>query len=199
MCRNHPPARPAWRSLTGARRCCVLFALACVGFTGCAQPRRQFAPAIDPAGLSDTAFLHYLARTPVVTVDEGTRAVLLLVGSTSEWSSPQERMDELLRRGAIKAAWRLKSDQVLDVGTLAYTLRVVCGVPPGLNDRIGKVTGLADRRAAVRTCHYAGLMPYAVPHAPVTGGALLAALTHGEAYVDAASADTTRVKPSRKR
>jgi len=151
--------------------------------TGCVQPKRSLTPEVDPATLNDTVFLHYLARTPLVTVDEGQRAVLLLVGSTDQWPTPEARSKELSQRGAIKSAWRLDQDGVLDVGTLAHMLRVVCDAPPGLNDRLGSWIGWGDRRAALKTCAFEDLLPYSVPHAPVTGGALVSALTRAEAYL----------------
>lgn len=168
----------------------VALAVVLLVMPACVQPRRSFTPDVDSATLSDTVFLHYLARTPMVTVDEGARSVLLLVDSEDERSTATSRTNELLRRGAIKVAWGLDPNQVLDVGTLAHMLRVLCDVPAGLNDRIGDVTGLGDRRAALRTCHRAGLLPYSVPHAPVTGGALLTALVRAETYLDVSSAET---------
>jgi hypothetical protein len=170
------------RSVDAGFACALLLSLSFVAITGCAQPRRTFQPSVDPSTLNDTVFVHYLAQTPLVTVDEGERAVLLLVGSTDQWPTPDGRKTELLRRGAIKASWRLESDRVLDVGTLAHMLRVLCDVPPGVNDRLGEWTGLGDRRAALRTCNAAGLLPYSVPHAPVTGGDLVSALTRAGAY-----------------
>ncbi len=100
---------------------------------GCAMPRRQFTPPVDPSALDDLAFTHYLATVPAVTVDEGARACLLLVGSTDSWPAEEDRLDELMRRGAVRKAWRLESARLLDRGTLAYMLRVLCGLPRGVN------------------------------------------------------------------
>jgi hypothetical protein len=160
---------------------------------GCAQPRRSFVPEVDPATLSDVAFTHYLAQAPVVTVDEGQRAVLMLVGTNDAGRTPDERRAALLRRGAIKPRWNLEPDQRLDFGTLAYMLRTVCEVPRGLNDVVSDWTGLGDRRAALRTCGFYELLPHRLPHEAVTGGELLSAITTAEAYLERHSPST---KPS---
>ena len=152
-------------------------------FPSCTQPRRTWTPEVDPATLNDTVFLHYLARTPYVTVEEGQRAVLLLVGASDEWPSPEARSEELLRRGAIKESWRLEPDRLLSMGTLAHMMLVLCDVPRGVNDRVGSWVGWCDRRAALQTCTYQALLPYARAHDPVSGGALVTALTRAEEFM----------------
>lgn len=151
--------------------------------SGCAMPRRQFVPPVDPSALDDLAFTHYLATVPAVTVSEGTRACLLLVGSTDSWQSADDRLSELMRRGAVQKAWRLESDRLLDRGTLAYMLRVLCGLRRGVNERLAEFTGLGDRRYALRSCVDAGLLDYGVPHEPVSGAELLSAITRAETLV----------------
>jgi len=146
----------------------------------CSAPRRTFEPAQDPSTLDDTAFVHYLASVPMVTVGEGSRAVLLLIGPTTQWPTPQQQTGELQDRGAIRATRRLEPDATLDKGTLAYMLRTVCHVPRSLNEVLVAPTGLGDRRYALRTCIDEGLLPYGLPNDPVTGGELLSALTRAE-------------------
>ena len=164
-------------------RLSLVYALLMVA-TGCAQRHRAYTPEVDPATLNDVVFMHYLARTPVVTVDEGQRAVLLLVGSTDEWPTPQARAAELTRRGAMKDSWNLNPEQLLDHGTLAHMLRVICNLPSGINDLMGEWFGIGDRRAALRTCTYEGLLPHNVPDQPVTGGDLQSALVRAESCLD---------------
>ena len=158
--------------------------------SGCALPRRQFIPPVDPSTLDDVAFTHYLAKIPAVTVAEGTRACLLLVGSTDSWPTATDRLGELVRRGAVRRAWRLESDRLLDRGTLAHMLRVICGLRSGFTGRLLESTGLGDRRYAVRACVNAGLLDYGVPHGPVTGAELLSAITRAERLVTPAESDT---------
>lgn len=147
------------------------------------MPQRTFQPEHDPATLDDVSFLHYLATVPVVTVDEGLRAVLLLTDAKTGPTTFEQRYELLLQRGAVKSAWRLSADQVLDKGSLAYIVRITCELPRGLNELFASVTGLGDRRYALNVCIREELMPYAVPHEAVTGGELLSALTNAERYL----------------
>ncbi len=149
----------------------------------CTRPQRTYQPAQDPATLDDVSFLHYLATVPVVTVDEGMRAVLLLAGDSARWSTFEQRYEELRRRGAVKKAWRIGPGQILDKGTLAYMLQCICDVPRSLNDELASKTGVGDRRYALKTCIHEGVMPYGLAHEPVTGGGLLSALTIVERYL----------------
>ncbi|MEK6799687.1 MAG: hypothetical protein AABZ12_12030 [Planctomycetota bacterium] len=155
-----------------------------ISLGGCLAPPRSFIPPVDPTRLDDVAFVHYLANTPTATVAEGARAVLLLVGSTSQWPLVEAQLDELTRRGAVKPAWRLAPDQTLDRGTLAFMLRTLCGLPRGINEKAASLTGLGDRRYAVRACADAGLLSYGLPHDPVSGGELVTALRNAEGRVN---------------
>jgi hypothetical protein len=155
----------------------------------CTAPRRTWTPPQDPTQLDDTAYLHYLATVPTVTVEEGSRAVLLLIGPTDRSATFEQRWAELEQKGAVKAAWRRSPGDTLDKGTLAYMLRVICDVPPGLNDLLAARTGLGDRRYALRTCVYHGMLSYGLPHDPVTGGELLSALSAAESRVACRVAD----------
>lgn len=150
---------------------------------GCAMPQRTYQPAQDPATLDDVSFLHYLATVPVVTVAEGMRAVLLLAGDGARGSTFEQKYEELRGRGAVKEAWRLEPGQILDKGTLAHMLQVICDMPRSLDDVLASKTGVGDRRYALKTCIHEGVMPYGVAHERVTGGELLSALTNAEGYL----------------
>jgi hypothetical protein len=169
----------AARSAAPAACTSLLFCVA-----GCTAPLRTYHPAQDPSSLDDVAFLHYLATAPVVTVDEGMRAVLMLKGVNARQMTYAERFDVLQEVGAVNTTWHLKPEQVLDKGTLAYMLRTVCGLPRSLNELLAGFLGLGDRRYALRTCVHEGLMPYDLPHRPVKGGEMLSALTEAERYLE---------------
>ncbi len=156
------------------------------GIGGCAMPIRSFTPDVQPNTLGDTAFLHYLATVPLVTVDEGMRAVLLLTDARSHPTDYDTRFDRLLGMGAVRENWQLSADQLLDKGSLAFMLRTVCDLRGGLNEALAARTGLGDRRYALKTCVHAGLMRYARPNDPVTGGELLSALTAAETHMPGA-------------
>jgi len=148
--------------------------------TGCASRPRAFQPPQSPALMEDAAFLHYLATVPVVNVDEGMRAVLLLKGPSSNWPVYDDRRAELLQMGAFQIHWKLEADDALDKGTLAYMLRVLCRLPRSFTELASLPTGVLDRRYALKTCVYEEILPYSTAREPVTGGELLSALTKAE-------------------
>ncbi len=152
--------------------------------SACSAPIRTWTPPLDPATLDDTAFLHYLATAPTVTVQEGGRAVLLLSGPTSRLPTWEEQKARLADLRALKPQWRLSPDQTLDKGTLAFMVAAACRVPPGLNDLLADVTGLGDRRSALKRCVDAGLITYGLPHDPVSGGELVLIVTRAESWTE---------------
>ena len=149
----------------------------------CVAPRREIAPPVDPSTLDDTAFLHYLATVPTVTVAEGVRAVGLLAGPTPQPATFEDQRSHLERLGAIKPAWRLQPHDTLDKGTLAYMLTAICKTPRSLTEAASAVTRLGDRRYALKTCIDEGLLPYGLAHDAVTGGELISALSKAERYL----------------
>jgi len=163
----------------------LLIALISLIPAGCSTlAKRHFVPPIDPAELDDTAFVHYLASVPTVTVSEASRGVFLLLGNSDRWPTYDQRRSELLRIGALQQRWKLEPDDTLDMGTLAYMLRVICDLSPSVSERLAEVTGLGDRRYALRRCVDAGLLPYQSAAQPVRGGEFVAALTKAEKYVN---------------
>ena len=171
--------RVSRRSRVWIRRLIVIFLAA----TGCSQTRTRLEPNPDPALMDDVTFLHHLRTRPVVSVDEGMRAVLLLRGSTEQWPTYKERRMELERLEAVQAAWNLHADARLDKGTLAYMVHGIAALRPSVNDRLASLTGLGDRRYALRTCIHEGLMPYGIAAEAVTGSELVALLASLESRV----------------
>jgi hypothetical protein len=143
---------------------------------GCSVARR-YQPAQDPSTLDGTSFLHYLATVPVVSVEEGCRAMLLAADGAERYGSDEERMAELLRRGVVREVWNLRPGDVLDKGTLAYMAYKTCDLPGGLNMHLLASWGLGDRRFALKEAAAAGIMPYDSAHSPVRGGELVSVLT----------------------
>jgi len=160
----------------------LLLAIAVVaaGNGGCTMPIRTYTPQVHPNTLNDTAFLHYLATVPLVTVDEGMRAVLILTDARPRPTDYAARFDRLLAMKAVRENWKLSADQLLDQGSLAYMLRAVCRLRGGLNEALASRTGWGDRRYALKTCVHAGILRNARPSDPITGGELLSALTAAE-------------------
>ena len=157
---------------------------------GCALPKRTHQPAVDPARLDDVRFLHYLATVPAVTVDEGMRGVLMLGDTDVSAMTFSERSAALQRQGAIRSAWGLAGDRLLDQGTLAHMLCAVCALPPSINQKLARRVQMGERRYALKACNDAGLMPYGLPHAPVSGGTLLSALTAAGRRIAAQTSET---------
>lgn len=149
---------------------------AALWMAGCAATR-NFTPETDPNTLDGTSFIHYLGTVPVVTVDEGCRAILLIADGQENFQSHQARYDELLRRGIIRTAWNLQADRLLDKGTLGYMAVQVCQADRGLNSLLLGSWGLGDRRYALQDAVAAGLMLFDAEFRPVRGGELLGVLS----------------------
>ena len=119
---------------------------------------------------------------PTVTVAEGVRAVGLLVGPTQQPTTFEDQRSHLESIGALKPGWRLQPLDTLDKGTLGYMLTAICKTPRSLTEAASAVTGLGDRRYALKTCIDEGLLPYGVAHDAVTGGELISALSKAERF-----------------
>jgi len=154
------------------------------------MPQRSYQPERDPAALDDVSFLHYLATVPVVSVDEGLRAVLMLAGAGENAVTYEQRYEALLERGAIKRSWDLNAGQVLSKGTLAYLLRTMCELPRSVDEVLASRTGVGERRYALKTCIDERLIPYGRAHEPVAGGELLSALANAEHYLESRAEKT---------
>ncbi len=165
------------------RRIPLVMAVGYVAFLACSAPRRTWIPLRPADQIDESSFLHYLARVPVVTVDEGARAVLMLIGPTDPEASFEQRWSELERLGAVREGWGCVPEDTLDKGTLAHMLARICKLPIGPNDWVSATLGLGDRRYALRSCVYHGLMAQGIPQDPVTGGELLSALIAAESRI----------------
>jgi hypothetical protein len=152
--------------------------------SGCTVPKRAFEPAVPVNPLSDIEFTHYLATIPVATVDEGYRAALLLTGDSTRWPTFHQRREELYLRGAARRHWKLEADSTLDKGTLAHLLRVMCSLPPSLNERLWGRLGWGDRRYALETCIYEKIIPPGRAGEALTGGELLTAVNAAQERLD---------------
>ena len=151
--------------------------------SGCSTPLRTVGPEISPDKLSDAAFIHYLAVTPVVTVDEGSRGVLLVISEESASSDHAVRRDTLVQLGLIREAWELVADSVLDRGTFAYLLCRGLDVGRSFNEWLAQQTGIGERRAALATAVYEGLLLYGPAHDPISGGEVADALVRAEQWL----------------
>jgi len=133
--------------------------------------------------MNDVTFIHYLATVPAVTVAEGARATLLLVGETKRWPTFEEQWAELRNRGAVRDAWKLSPDDTLDKGTLAYMLMHIAKLSRGVTNLMADATSLGDRRYALKACIDAEVLPNSATNQPVTGGELVTAIRRLESRV----------------
>jgi len=140
---------------------------------GCAGPRIS-PPDVDPATLSDDGFQAYLSEAPLVTVDEAYRAMLILADGADESPSFEERRRTLETRGIARPAWRLKGENVIDAGSVAYMVCRICKVRGGINYNLFGSLGLGDRRYAMRELLYLDMLDDAVDYQYMTGPALVA-------------------------
>ena len=145
---------------------------------GCTQPTRRFEPSVDPRPLSDLQFIHYLEGVPLVTVEEGCRAMLIAADGRDDYDNHADRYAELSRRGVVRAAWKLEPRQVLDFGTMCYMMAQVGDLNPSINSTLLGSWGLGDRRYAARQVVAARIAPPLPTYRPVTGGEFIWALSH---------------------
>jgi len=153
-----------------------------LGGAGC-QVRPRFEPPIDPASLDSLEFVHALAQQPMVNFDQVCRAVLLVGDGQEQFGTFEDRQAELNRRGWVKRAWGLSPDDALDRGTLAYMVFRMCGLGPGINAVLSRVTGLGDRRAALKSVVRHGMMSYGDVDDYPTGGEVMSALSRADDYL----------------
>ena len=151
---------------------------------GCSRPHRTWIPPINHQDLGPTVFLHYLSTVPWASVDEASRAVLILVDGQERLDDFDARLAELAKRGAIDPNWIDGPDQLLDLGTLAYMLRHLCRIPPSTNEWMLGSLGVGRRRYALTTCIDAAILPYGASHDLVSGGELLGAITRADGYIE---------------
>jgi len=163
-------ARRARRGVTLATLAVGLFALC-----GCTQ-QRKYQPPMDPNRMTDVQFLHYLETVPVVTFDEGCRAMLIAADGADPFKSHDERYAELKRRGMVRDAWRLHADSIFDLGTACYMAAQALDLKPSACSVLLGSWGLGDRRYAVRQAVDAKLVAYGPYYKPMTGGATVWAM-----------------------
>lgn len=149
---------------------------------GCSQTR-SYEPPVDPHTLDETQYVHYLASVPLVTYEEGCRALVILMEGKDRFSSHEEREAFLRSAGVVRESWKLSPEKTLDTGTLAFMLAAACDVPPTVDTILLGSWGLGDRRYALRQMVDEGLLSPAPDYKPVAGGDLVMALAHAEDYM----------------
>lgn len=138
---------------------------------GCAQPR-QSEPEVNPAELDDQGFQVYLARAPLITVDEAYRAMLILADGEDTSQGFAERKEKLESRGIARAAWNLQTKNVINAGSLAFMVCRICKISGGVNATLFGSWGLGDRRYAIRELIYRGMVDEMIDYQYVTGADL---------------------------
>jgi hypothetical protein len=156
------------------------------------------APPVDPATLPDTEFLNYLADRPLVSVDEACRAVLILTDGTDESGSFQQRFDKLQARGIVRPAWKLRPDQAVDKGTVAYMVMRGCRIPGGVNAHLFGSWGLGDRRYAVRELMFENLLPEDAgsDYQLISGGEFIGLLHKADQYLQERATEHPELPPT---
>ncbi|HWL93371.1 MAG TPA: hypothetical protein VNT79_07535 [Phycisphaerae bacterium] len=146
-----------------------------VAFNGCAGPRPT-PPDVDASTLPDDVFQAYLAEVELVTVDEAYRAMLILADGEDGSVSFEERKSKLESREIARSAWKLRPEDVVDAGSVAYMVCRICDIDGGLNMRLLGRPGLGDRRYALRELIYREMINESVDYQYMTGPAFLAVI-----------------------
>lgn len=138
---------------------------------GCAHPRMG-EPEVNPNDLNDQGFQVYLARAPLITVDEAYRAMLILADGEDTSQGFTERKEKLESRGIARAAWDLQAENVIDAGSLAFMVCRICKISGGVNATLFGSWGLGDRRYALRELIYRQMVDEMIDYQFVTGADL---------------------------
>ena len=159
-------------------------ALLVCGAIGCTQTLR--VEQADAGEKTDVdSFLHeHLEAQSMVTVAETYRAMLILADGDDAYADFDARRSELESRGIARAEWGLRREACVDKGSVAYMVCQVIQLQGGLNLNVmGRLTGLGDRRYAVRELAYLEIMPAAAPYRYITGGELVDVLSKADRYM----------------
>ncbi len=162
--------------LAGVAVTALLLPVGCV-----VQP--TFEPSQDHTTLGEVEFIHYVATQPVLTFDEGCRAVLIAVEGEDPHEDFDARFADLESRGFVKSFWTLKSNSMLDRSTLAYMIFQMCDLPHGVGTFLTQNQHLSDRRFALREVVHYRIMNYGPTYEVVTGDEVLGALGSAEDYL----------------
>jgi hypothetical protein len=172
-----------------------VLAIGAVATCGCSQTR-QYQPPLDPSTLSDIQFVHYLETVPVVTFEEGCRAMLIATEGEDRWNTHEDRYAELKGRGMVRDAWGLQGDDIFDLGTASYMAAEALELKPSASSILLGSWGLGDRRYAVRKAVDAQLITYGPFYKPMTGGATVWAMGRINDHVTGQGVYTQPIKPT---
>lgn len=143
------------------------------------MPASEFdGQAADPMDFFDG-----MVRKAKCSVADAVRAVVLLEHGEDVGTGFEDRYDFLVERDIVRPAWRLKADQWIDRGTLAFMLLRVARVPGGVNMSVFGSWGLGDRRYAYREMLYNDLMPPGCDYNYVSGPELITTLGKVDNYM----------------
>ena len=151
---------------------------------GCTSVKRTYQPEQDHGEMSDVGFIHYLSSLPMVTADEAYHAMLLLADGRDAGGDFEGRAQILQERGVVRSAWNLAPDDALDRGTMAFMLVKILRLKGGVNDVVLGSWGPGDRRYALRTAVWRGMVPWGPVYQVVTGGELVTAMTNADKYME---------------
>jgi hypothetical protein len=141
-------------------------------------------PEVAPGELSNEGFQAYLADAHLVTVDEAYRAMLILADGFEAHGSFEERREALESRGIARAAWKLRPQNVVDAGSVAYMVCRICRIRGGVNCNLFGRWGLGDRRYALRELLYREMIDDTVDYQHITGPALAAVMAKADELME---------------
>jgi hypothetical protein len=142
--------------------------------------------AQDPTAV--TGWMRSLQGKPVVSYQDGLRAVAMLLDpelARQPWTTIKGR---LMERDIVPKEWNYKPESNLDKGQLSYFLVKALGIDGGVMLRVLPTT----RRYAFRECQHAGLIVGDYMSEAVTGETLLAALFKADLYQDEGTLNSLR-------
>jgi hypothetical protein len=125
-----------------------------------------------------------------VTVDEACRAVLILADGEDTAKTAEKRMAVLEERGIVRPAWKLRPDDCIDKGSVAYMVCRVLRIQGGVNMLVFGSWGPGDRRYALRELVYRQMMADSPAYRYIAGAELASLLREADSYMQERNAYT---------
>jgi hypothetical protein len=139
------------------------------------QPAMTQPVDVDCQSVDEMDFLECMTRKTRCSFADAVRAVGLLMNGSDVGKTYEERYQYLLKIGVVREAWRLKPDQWVDRGTIAYMLLKAGKIQGGINLAIFGSLGFGDRHYAYREMLYHNLMEGGCDYQYISGPELVTA------------------------
>ncbi len=166
----------------------ILFLTSALTLTGCPEKKAKInvtstqeaattqASEADCQAVDEMDFLDCMVKKTKCTVADAARAACMLATGGDVGKTYADRYQYLLEHKMVRPEWKIRPEQWIDRGTLAYMFLKAGKITSGVNMLLFGSWGLGDRRYAYREMRYYELMDEGVDYCYVSGPELVTAL-----------------------